>query len=213
MSSHIRRAGSRLLVASALALLPVVGTSIAASAAVQTITYDVQSTAAGQTVNSTLSVGVNANAPTTVAAGASFHEVVAPQPLTVPTSAGGNTINQIQDVAFRIPVPTNSTFAAATLRGGSGLGAAAPSVAESGGVITVTVPGPIAGGATFTLPALILNLTAGSSGTITTQLSGTSFSDPGLTFTAVVSVLGVPVNAPSNGFPNPNPVLATTTIG
>jgi dehydratase len=86
-------------------------------------------------------------------------------------------------------------------------------VAESGNVITVTVPGPIAGGATFTLPTLTLGLTAGSSGTIQAQLAGTSFSDPGLTFTAVTSVLGFPVNAPTVGFPNPNPILATTTIG
>jgi dehydratase len=213
MSSHVRRVGGRLLVVAALALLPVFGASVAANAVTQTVTYDVQSTAAGQTVNSTLSVGVDTTAPATVAPGSAVSVVLAPQPLTVPSSAGGHTINQIQNIALKIPVPTNSTFVSATLSGGAGLGSAAPSVAQSGGVVTVTVPGPIAGGATFTLPTLTLGLTAGSSGTITTQLAGTSFSDPGLTFTAVVSVLGFPVNAPSNGFPNPNPVLATTTIG
>ena len=53
--------------------------------------------------------------------------------------------------------------------------------------MTATVPGPIAGGSTFTLPTLTLNLTAGSSGSTTPgALAGTSYSDPGLTFTAVV---------------------------
>jgi dehydratase len=213
MKSQFRRVGARLIGVTALALLPLFGATIAAHADTQTVTYDIQSTAAGQTVDSTLSVGVDTTAPATVAPGGSVTDVLAPQPVTVPTSAGGHPINQIQNIALKLPVPANSTFVSATLSGGAGLGSAAPTVAESGNVITVTVPGPIAGGATFTLPTLTLGLTAGGSGTIQTQLAGTSFSDPGLTFTAVTSVLGFPVNAPTVGFPNPNPVLATTTIG
>jgi dehydratase len=212
MKSQFRRVGARLIGVTALALLPMFGATLTAHAVTQTVTYDIQSTAAGQTVDSTLSVGVDTTAPATVASGGSITDVLAPQPVTVPTSAGGHTINQIQNIALKIPVPANASFGSAALSGGAGLGST-PTVAQSGNVITVTVPGPIAGGATFTLPTLTLGLTAGSSGTIQTQLAGTSFSDPGLTFTAVVSVLGFPVNAPTVGFPNPHPVRATTTIG
>ena len=66
---------------------------------------------------------------------------------------------------------------------------------------------------TFTLPTLTLNLTSGSSGTITSSLSGTSYSDPGLTFTAVISVIGISVNASAVGYPSTTPSLTSTTIG
>jgi len=78
----------------------------------------------------------------------------------------------------------------------------------------VTVPGPIPGGATFQLPALHLTLSAsGASGTaIATRLSGTSYSDPGLTFSATVRAGIFTVNVPTSCFPNPSPVLTSTTI-
>lgn len=195
----------------ALALLPVFGTAISADAATQTVTYDIQSTAAGQTATSTLSVGVTTTAPATVSPGGALTITLAPGPITVPTSASGYTISQINSIQLLVPVPTNSTYGSATLSGGSNLGGT-PTLSEANGVMTVSVPGPVSGGATFTLPTLTINVTAGSSGTITTQLAGTSYSNPGLTFTAVISVLGIPVNAPTNGYPNPNPALATTTI-
>lgn len=212
MKSSFRRVGARVIGIAALALLPALGTSMAAHADTQTVTYDIQSSAAGQTADSTLSVDVDTTAPATVAPGGSLTDVLAPGPITVPTSADGYTITQIQDITLTVPVPANSSYVSASLSGGSGLGSGTPSVAENNNAVTVTVPGPIAGGATFTLPTLTLNLTAGSSGSIVTQLAGTSYSDPGLTFTAVVSVFGFPVNAATVGYPDPNPVLATTTI-
>jgi dehydratase len=213
MRSHFRRVGVRLIGVTALALLPAFGTTLAAHADSQTVTYDIESSAAGQTSDSTLSVAVDTTAPATVAPGGAVSVVIAPGAITVPSSADGYSISQIQDIKLIVPVPANSTYVSATLSGGSGLGSGTPSVAQSGGVVTATVPGPIAGGATFTLPTLNLDLTAGSSGTIQTQLAGSGYSDPGLTFTAVVSVLGFPVDAATVGYPDPNPVLATTTIG
>ena len=75
------------------------------------------------------------------------------------------------------------------------------------------VPGPIKGGADFELPTVTINLQAGGTGTITTKLGGTSYDAPGLTFTAVVVVFGFPVDAAAKGYPDPSPVLTTTTIG
>jgi dehydratase len=58
-----------------------------------------------------------------------------------------------------------------------------------------------------------INLTAGASGTIETKLGGTSYTDPGLTFTAVVSSFLGDITAPTACFPDPSPVFTTTTIG
>ncbi|WP_311137552.1 hypothetical protein [Streptomyces sp. I6] len=83
----------------------------------------------------------------------------------------------------------------------------------SGGEIVMSVPGPIGGGKTFTLPALDLDLTAGTSGSaIETRLSGTSYSSPGLTFTASVPILFVTVSVPTSCYPSPNPVLTSTAV-
>ena len=76
----------------------------------------------------------------------------------------------------------------------------------------VNIPGPIAGGSTATLPTLTINVTAGSSGSINTQLAGSSYSNPGLTFTAVITVIFFNVNAATVGYPSTSPVLASTTI-
>lgn len=213
MKPSLRRVGARVIGITALALLPVLGTTIAAHADTQTINYDIQASALGQTVTSTLQVPLTTTAPSSVASGGDVSDVLAPGEITVPSSVSGYTISQIQDVTLEVPVPANSTYVSGTLSGGSNLGSGTPTVAESNGVVTVTVPGPIAGGATFTLPTLTLDLTAGASGsTISVQLSGTSYSDPGLTFTAVVSVFGFSIDASVVGYPDPSPVLATTTV-
>ena len=79
--------------------------------------------------------------------------------------------------------------------------------------VTVTFDGPIAGGATFELPTITAHLTAGASGTVDSSLYGTSYDDPGLTFTAVVSSIIGDISAPTSCFPNPSPVLTSTTVG
>lgn len=212
MKPSRRRVGARLIGITALAVLPLFAVQAMANAATTTVTYDIQSSAAGQTADSTLSVSVDAEAPATVAPGGALTITLTPGSITVPSSADGYTIEDIQDITLSVPVPANSTYDSASLSGGSGYGSGTPTVAESNGVVTATVPGPVDGGASFTLPELTLNLTAASSGTIDTTLSGTSYSSPGLTFTAVVSVLGFPVDAATVGYPDPSPVLATTTI-
>ncbi|GDY30462.1 hypothetical protein [Gandjariella thermophila] len=207
-----RATGARLLAGLALAVVPLLGLTPSAAAA-QTVTYHLRSTAAGQTADSTLTVSVEATQPATVAPGGALSVTLATGPITVPSSANGYTIREIKDIRLNIPVPANSTYGSCSLSGGANVGSGTPSCSQAAGTVTVTVPGPIAGGATATLPTLTLNLTAGDSGMISTRLGGTGYSDPGLTFTAVVLVLGFPVNAPTNGYPDPNPVLASTTIG
>ncbi|MGY2062352.1 hypothetical protein ACW9HQ_46365, partial [Nocardia gipuzkoensis] len=70
----------------------------------------------------------------------------------------------------------------------------------------------IAGGANFTLPAETIAVTAGGSGSITTTLSGTSYSDPGLTLISNVRGPFGPLDVPVSCYAKPAPVFTTTTI-
>jgi len=194
----------------ALALL--LATSVPASAAPAAVTYKLRATALGQTAEFLLDQPLDATAPTAVAPGGTVTAVIDPAPNQVPAQAGGYTVRDIKTITLKLPVPANSTFQSATATGGAGLGGT-PTIALSGTDVVLKVPGPIKGGANFELPTITLTLQAAASGTITTQLGGTSYTAPGLTFTATITALGFPISAPATGYPDPNPVLTTTTIG
>lgn len=165
-----------------------------------------------QTMN--ISAGVDGTAPDTVQSGSAFDVTLAPDAMTVPGSVSGYTVKSINNLKLSVPVPANATLAGETLTGGSGLGSGTPTVAVSGGNVVVTVPGPINGGSSFTLPTLTLNLTAGEAGnTIETRVAGTSYASPGLSFTASVKVSIFTVSVPTSCYPSPSPVLTSTAIG
>lgn len=160
----------------------------------------------------TLDAGVDGTAPDSVAAGSDFTVTLAPDALTVPGSVSGDTVNSIRNIQLMIPVPAGATLTGETLSGGSGIGTDA-TVAVSGSDIVVTVPDSVAGGSTFTLPTLTLALTAGASGGIVqTQIAGTGYSDPGLTFTANVTASIFTVDVPTTCYAPSNPVLTSTTV-
>ncbi len=160
----------------------------------------------------TLNQSVDATAPATVAPGGALDIVVDPAPNQVPSEAAGYRVREVRDFTLKVPVPTNSTLRDVTLSGGSGLNST-PTWSQSGGIVTVTFSGTIAGGASFELPTITAHLTAGASGAIQSTLYGSSYDDPGLTFTAIVSTFLGNVSVPTSCFPNPNPVLTSTTIG
>jgi dehydratase len=177
------------------------------------VTYASQATIVGVTGDFDVDATVTGTAPATVAPDSSLAVELSVGSITVPTSADGYTVEQISGITLEIPVPADSTYDSASLAGGSGFGSAAPSVSESDGVVSIAVPGPIAAGSTFTLPTLTLNLTSGAAGgTINTALSGTSYSDPGLTFTAEISIIGIGVSGGAVGYPTTSPTLTSTTI-
>jgi dehydratase len=211
MKSALRRIGTRALAGTAVALLPVLVLASPASAAT-TVNFACQANApiVGPQ-NASLSQDATVTAPATVAAGANLDVVVTPAPTTVPSTVSSFTIKQLTGFALKIPVPANSTYVNATLAGGSGLGST-PTIAVSDGVATISFTGPIAGGATFELPTVTITLKAGASGSIETHLGGTSFTDPGLTFTTVVSSFLGDITAPTACYPDPSPVFSTTTI-
>jgi dehydratase len=207
----VTKTSSRLLVGAALAIVPLLGLAGVASADTQAVNYTCQGKAAGQTANLSLQQNVDSTAPATVAPGGALTITLAPGVNTVPTAAGSFTVKSVKNLTLSVPVPANATVNSFSLSGGSGIGSA--TVAQVGNNIVTSVTGPINGGASFQLPALTLNLTAGASGAITTTLAGTSLSDPGLKFTTTVSVFGFPIDAPTVCYPNPAPTLTTTTIG
>jgi dehydratase len=157
---------------------------------------------------------VQADAPATVTAGQIFEVTLAPDELTVPSDAGGNKVNNLRNLALKVAVPAGATFQSATLSGGTNLGSGTPTVSQADGVVTVTVPGPLASGAQVQLPALHLTLTASGAPdtTIETRLVGASYDDPGLTFTANVKAGFINVNVPTTCFANPSPTFTSTRI-
>lgn len=207
MKFAMLKPGTAVLAAAALAL---VGAQPALAST--DINYDCQAETPLGNQNVSLTQTVDASAPATVAPGGSFDVVVDPAPNQVPTSAAGQTVKEIKTFALKVPVPANATLSSVDLTGGSNLGGT-PAASVSGGIITITFPGPIAGGSTFELPTITAHLTAGASGAVNTTLYGTSYTDAGLTFTTVVSTFLGNISAPTSCFPNPNPVLTSTTIG
>jgi dehydratase len=133
----------------------------------------------------------------------------------VPSSGGGYSIGGLTNLQVSLAVPSGAAYVSTTLTGGSNLGSGTPTVSQSGSKVTLNVPGPLAPGSTATLPKLSITFMAtGGPGTlIESKFAGTSYSNPGLTFT--VSVTGTPIGtitATSNCYAQPNPILATTEV-
>ncbi|NUT97053.1 MAG: cyclase [Saccharothrix sp.] len=183
----------------------------AASAVPHAATFACQGSTPLGPQNFAFTQNAEVTAPATVAPGGDLTVVIDPAPNTVPTSVNGYTVRRVQTLALKVPIPANSTYVSAALAGGSNVGTT--SLTVSGGIATLSASGPMAGGATFELPTVTVRLKAGASGTIQTKLHGTSYSDPGLTFTAVVSSFLGNINVPTKCYPDPNPVITTTTIG
>ena len=208
MRFTLLKTGAAVAAAVAASVVVLPGTAAAAS----DIVYDCQADTPLGAENLSLNQTVDATAPASVAPGGALDIVVDPAPNQVPSEAAGYTVKNVNTFTLKVPVPANATLTGVDLTGGSGLGSA-PTWTEANGVVTVSFAGPIAGGATFELPTITAHLTAGASGAIESKLYGSSYDDPGLTFTAVVSTFLGDISAPTSCFPNPNPVLTSTTIG
>lgn len=194
-----------------LAVLLVGGTVAPAAAAGSPVSYACRVDTPLGEKHLTLQENVRAWAPKRVLAGAVLPIVVDLEPGSVPSEVRGIKLREIRDLALRFRIPANSRYVSARLDGGAVLGSA-PALEVAGGVATVKVPGPIAGGAGYELPRLTVWLVAGRSGTIESRLHGTGFGDAGLTLTAVVKTPFGGVDAPAACFPDPSPVLTRTAI-
>ncbi|MFC0627357.1 hypothetical protein [Kribbella deserti] len=155
---------------------------------------------------------VRATAPRQILAGATFPVVVDLEPGEVPSEIRGFRLRELRDLSLRFRVPANSQLTSARLTGGAGIGAA-PYLEVSGDVVTIKVPGPIAGGSRYQLPKLTMWLVAGRAGTtIETGPAGTSHDDPGLTLVARIKIAFGTVKAPAACHPDPAPILTRTQV-
>lgn len=212
MQSSLRVRSRRLLTSTVCAVLAAFWMASPAAAATFQHNFDCRGDAPTGAEYFTLQQTTDITAPASVAPGSGFDIVIDPAPNTVPSEVNGYTVERIENIDLRIPVPTNSTFDSVELSGGANLGSTPPTVDVANGIATLHIAGPIGGGEQYELPTITAHLTAGSSGTIETRLDGTGYDDPGLTLNAVVSTLLGSVDVPSNCYPNPNPALTTTTI-
>ncbi len=137
-------------------------------------------------------------------------------PVVVPTTGGGYSISYLKSLTVKFAIPAGSTFVSASYSGGSNLGAGTVAVTASSSIVTLSVPGNLAGGSTAVLPEVTINLQAtGASGTaLNAQLYGSSYSSFSIGFTARVT--GVPlfgsVDAVTKCYAPVNPILGTTVI-
>lgn len=158
---------------------------------------------------STMTMQVNGTAPATAAPGAAVGINIVAGQGQIPAEQGGYKINYVRDLRLVAPFPTNSTYVSSSLSGGT----VDATIDTSGGKAAIKVTDRLAGGSTFTLPALTVNVTAGNSGSITTTLAGTSYTDPGLTMVVNAQAGPFAVNVPVSCYPDPAPIFTTTVIG
>ncbi|PPK69105.1 cyclase [Actinokineospora auranticolor] len=206
----MKRTPRRTMTIAALVAVPALALAPVAAAVPVGINFACQASALGSTYDFTLTQPADVSAPASVSAGSAFSVTIDPAAASVPATVGTYALRRVQNLTFKVPVPANSTYVSGSLSGGSGVGATA--LSQAGGVVTLTATGPVNGGASFELPAITLNLTAGSPGTVETTLYGSGYGNPGLTATAVVRVILLDVNVPASCYPDPNPVLTTTTV-
>jgi dehydratase len=156
--------------------------------------------------------GVDAKAPATVRPNTRFTIAVDLKPGSLPGEVKGFKLQEVRDLALRVPVPANSSYVSAQLTGGSGLNST-PTLQLDGSVVVIKVPGPIPGGANYQLPTLTVRLKAGRRGAaIETKLKGTSYDDPGLTLQAKIKWKFLTITAPVACYPDPNPALTRTVV-
>ncbi|MFF0637664.1 hypothetical protein ACFYTS_34820 [Nocardia sp. NPDC004151] len=204
----------RASVVTSLALLPLglaAGPAQADPQAPTTIDFQCQAKPPiGEAQTFTMALGVSGAAPSAASVGDAVAITLTPAAQQVPGSVSGHALRSLRGFKLFMPVPTNSTYVSSTVSGGT----VAATVGQSGGRLTLDAPGTAAAGSDFTLPAVTVNVTASAAGTITSTLAGTSFDDPGLTFTASVdsgTILGA-VDVPVKCYPGSAPTLTHTTV-
>lgn len=199
-SSTMLRAG----IVTPVALVAAICFAGTANAAVS-VNWSCRGTIFGIGQTSSMTTSVSGTAPSSVSAGSPLAITLTPGSSTVPASASGFRVTSIRNLKMLIPVPADSTFVSASASGGTVSG----STDLVGSNVVLTVPGPINGGSTFTPPAVTMNVTATTPGSVTSKYAGTSYADPGMTMTTTVSPVG---NVATACYPEDSPALTTTTV-
>ncbi len=233
---NARGRGRRGLVVALAAALMVVATLVAVSGTSTPATAAAPSAlscwAASSTSSAALTQSIDlavSGAPSQALPGATFTVTLADQGETVPTTILGNTVTSVGSLVLTVPVPAGSTFQSVALSGGTNVGTGA-TVAEqldsnspTGIDLVETVPGPIAAGQTFALPAIDLTLSASTTvgATITPTLldvppvgTASSSTDPTLSAVYATTTSTGAQSVTDRCWPatTPAPALSTTTV-
>ena len=195
----------------------IAATSTAGAAAVSN-TYSC--TADGVTAPSTYSF--SSNAPSSVAPGGTYTDVISEGSVAVPATESELgmvvTVTSETGIVNVFTVPTGTSLSGtAALSGGSGLGST-PTISQTGSTVTETIPGPVAGGSSYTAPtvSLPLTVTASAGATIAdafpsiTPLANIVLPGPPPTPISGVSTACVPAASPAT-FDSTSVASATTT--
>ena len=200
----------------------------AAAGSATTLSCAMTSSLSSSTVSQTLDLAVT-GAPSQALPGATFTLTIADQGETVPTTSLGNPVTSETSLRLALPVPAGATFESATLSGGTnvGTGSAVAEVADpsspGGEDVVETVPGPIAAGQAFALPAIALTLTVSTTvGTVVAPAlldvppvdTATTSTDPVLSAVLNTTSGSTAVPVSENCWPASSPVspLSTTTV-
>ena len=179
-----------------------------------TVVFNCQATPGGTDPDG-LQPTYQVTAPQAVKPGAEYDMVVVPQVFTLNASSSGGTVTQLTNMVWRVEVPANATILSHSIAGWANVGAGTPTSTVSSGIISVTIPGPILPGNPATLPTITVRLQAtGALGSrIEPRIAGTSYGNPGVSFTARVDLgwLGT-VDSALKCFPSPSPTLHSTLI-
>lgn len=162
----------------------------------------------------TNNTGVTARYLPSVSSGSTFQLELTADPMTIPTQGGGYPIQHLRQVRVRFAVPAGTSFVSATLSGGSNLGSGTPTVTESGGIVTLLVPGNLTPGTVATLPTVTLTLTATAApgSTIDARLYGNSYDNWSIAFIAKVKVGFLSIDGNAQCYDPANPQLAAINV-
>ncbi|MCU1452444.1 MAG: hypothetical protein JWN46_590 [Acidimicrobiales bacterium] len=174
MSTHTRAFGALAFTAASL-----VAASPTASATPAPVALTCRAKVGPVTKQLALKPVLDVQAPASVAQGGAFQERIKIQPVAIPKSLGGITINDVRAVTIQYRVARGANVVKAAM---AGPGA---SVAVARSVLTVTAAGPFAGGAQAALPDVVIDLKAtGKPGSaVDTVVGGSSFAKPALAAT------------------------------
>ncbi len=153
--------------------------------------------------------GITVSAPAAVQQGEDFTLDYVIDPITIPASNSGISINWVGGWNFKFTMPTNSTFVSASVSGGQGYSGVA-TVVESGGVIDFAISGttPALGTVDYPIISVTMN-TTGPGASIETSVAGTSYADAGFTFSSGTQIGPVETRC----FPyDPAPTFSSTQI-
>jgi dehydratase len=156
-----------------------------------------------------MSQTVNVTRPATITRNQPFQMVITADAMNVPTTAGGYSLSSLTAVVIKFPIPAGTTVSSVSLSGGSNYGSGTPTATISGGNIVLSVPGQLTAGTLVVLPTVTATMTAtGAVSPVNLYLAGNSYSNPGMTFTANLSLGG----AATKCYANPNLALTTFAV-